>query len=129
MCIRDRTNIDTEIQIFCQLVIVNKYTIKTGKINSAVERPNQPVLKALPLDFIKYLEIVVLAVWDIIPWPENLIRNIPTNKNATDDILEKKKHEKERSNVTKKANLKMLISSIYFPTHIKRKLLSNVAVA
>ena len=40
-----------------------------------------------------------------------------------------KKHEKERSNVTKKANLKILISSIFFPTHIKRKLLSNVAVA
>ena len=82
--------------------MVNKYTIKTGKINSAVERPNQPVLKALPLDFVKYLEIVVVAVWDIIPCPENLIRNIATNKNATDDILEKKKHEKESSNVTKK---------------------------
>ena len=109
--------------------MVNKYTIKTGKINSAVERPNQPVLKALPLDFVKYLEIVVVAVWDIIPWPENLIRNIAINKNVIEDILEKKKHEKERSNVTKKANLKMLISSIFFPTHIKRKLLSNVAVA
>ena len=109
--------------------MVNKYTIKTGKINSAVERPNHPVLKALPLDFVKYLEIVVVAVWDIIPWPENLIRNIATNKNATDDILEKKKHEKERSNVTKKANLKMLISSIFFPTQIKRKLLNKVAEA
>ena len=124
-----KTNIDTEIQIFCQLVMVNKYTIKTGKINSAVERPNQPVLKALPLDFVKYLEIVVVAVWDIIPCPENLIRNIATNKNVIEDILEKKKHEKERSNATKKANLKILISSIFFPTHIKRKLLSNVAVA
>ena len=42
--------------------MVNKYTIKTCKINYAVERPNQPVLKALPLDFVKYLEIVVVAV-------------------------------------------------------------------
>jgi hypothetical protein len=43
--------------------------------------------------------------------------------------LEKKKHEKDRSKVTKKANLKMLISSIFFPTQIKRKLLSKVAEA
>ena len=43
-------------------MIVNKYTINTGKINSADERPNQPVLKAFPLDFVKYLEIVVVAV-------------------------------------------------------------------
>ena len=110
-------------------MIVNRYTIKTGKINSAVERPNHPVLKALPLDFVKYLEIVVVAVWDIIPWPENLIRNIATNKNATDDILEKKKHEKERSNVTKKANLKILISSIFFFFYFNIKLLINFAVS
>ena len=57
-----KTNIEIEIQIFCQEVRVNKYTIRTGKINSAVERPNQPVLKAFPLDFVKYLEIVVVAV-------------------------------------------------------------------
>ena len=63
------------------------------------------------------------------PCPENLIKNIEINKNVIEDILEKKKHEKERSNVTKNANLKILISSIFFPTHIKRKLLSNVAVA
>ena len=98
-------------------------------MNSAVERPNQQVLRALPLDFVKYLEIVVVAVCDIIPWPENLIRNIATNKNATDDILEKKKHEKERSNVTKKANLNILISSIFLPTHINKKLLNKVAEA
>ena len=40
-----------------------------------------------------------------------------------------KKQEKDRSNVTKNANLKILISSIFFPTQIKRKLLSNVAEA
>ena len=51
------------------------------------------------------------------------------NRNITDEIFEKKKHEKERSKVTKNANLKILISSIFFPTHIKRKLLSKVAVA
>ena len=42
--------------------MVSKYTIKTGSINSAVERPNQLVLKALPLDFVKYLDMVVVAV-------------------------------------------------------------------
>ena len=98
-------------------------------MNSAVERPNQPVLKAFPLDFVKYLEIVVVAVWDIIPCPENLIKNIAINKNKTDEIFEKKKQEKERSKVTKNANLKILISSIFFPTQIKRKLLSKVAEA
>ena len=46
-----------------------------------------------------------------------------------DDIFEKKKQEKDRSKVTQKANLKILISSIFFPTQIKRKLLSNVAEA
>ena len=98
-------------------------------MNSAVERPNQQVLRALPLDFVKYLEIVVVAVCDIIPWPENLIKKIAMNKKITEEIFEKKKQEKDRSNVTKNANLKILISSIFFPTQIKRKLLSNVAEA
>ena len=124
-----KTNIEIEIQIFCQEVVVNRYTIKTGKINSAVDRPNQQVLKAFPLDFVKYLEIVVVAVWDIIPCPENLIKNIEINKNVTDEIFEKKKHEKERRRVTKNANLKILMSSIFFPTQIKRKLLTKVAKA
>ena len=57
------------------------------------------------------------------------MKKIAKNKNTIDDILEKKKHEKDRSNVTKKANLKMFISSIFFPTQIKRKLLSKVAEA
>jgi len=98
-------------------------------MNSAVERPNQQVLRAFPLDFVKYLEIVVVAVWDIIPWPENLIKKIAINKKIIDEIFEKKKHEKDRSNVTKKANLNILISSIFFPTQINRKLLSKVAEA
>ena len=33
-----------------------------GMINSAVDKPNQPILNAFPLDFVKYLEIVVVAV-------------------------------------------------------------------
>ena len=98
-------------------------------MNSAVERPNQQVLRALPLDFVKYLEIVVVAVCDIIPCPENLIKKIAINKKITDEIFEKKKQEKERSNVTKKANLNILISSIFFPTQINKKLLSKVADA
>ena len=115
--------------MFCQVVIVNKYTIKTGKINSAVERPNQQVLKAFPRDLVKYLEIVVVAVCDIIPWPENLIKKIAINRKITDEIFEKKKQEKDRSNVTNNANLNILISSIFFPTHINKKLLSKVADA
>ena len=98
-------------------------------MNSAVERPNQQVLRAFPLDFVKYLEMVVVAVWDIIPCPENLIKKIAINKKITEEIFEKKKQEKERSKVTKKANLNISISSIFFPTHISRKLLSKVADA
>ena len=109
--------------------MVNKYTVKTGKINSAAERPNQQVLNALPLDFVKYLEIVVVAVCDIIPCPENLIKKMAINRKITDEIFENKKQEKDSSNVTKNANLKILISSIFFPIQIKRKLLSKVADA
>ena len=87
----------------------------------------QPKLKENYL--VKYLEIVVVAVCDIIPWPENLIKKIATNKKTIDEIFEKKKHENERSRVTKKANLKIFISSIFFPTQINKKLLSKVADA
>ena len=124
-----KTRIDMNIHIFCHVVMVSKNTIKTGKINSAVERPNQQVLKALPLDFVKYLEIVVVAVWDIIPCPENLIKKIATNNKKTDDIFEKKKHAKDKRIVTKKANLKIFTSSIFLPTQINRRLLHKVAEA
>ena len=87
------------------------------------------MLNAFPLDFVKYLEIVVEAVWDINPCPENLIKNIATNKNATDDVLEKKKEEKDRSKITKIANLSTFTSSIFFPIHIRSKLLNKVADA
>ena len=58
-------------EIICQIVLqeikLSKNMIKTGKINSADDRPNQIPLKALPLLLLKYLEIVVDEVWDINP--------------------------------------------------------------
>ena len=98
-------------------------------MNSAEDKPNQIILNALPLDFVKYLEIVVEAVWDIKPCPENLIKKIATNKKAIDDVLEKKKEEKDKSIVTKIANLSTFTSSIFFPIHIRSKLLNRVADA
>ncbi len=103
--------------------------MSTGNINSADDNPNHAVLNAFPLDFVKYLEIVVVAVWDIIPWPENLIKRIAKNKNITDEILEKKKQENASNTITKKANLEISMSSIFFPTQIKIKLLRSVAEA
>ena len=100
--------------MFFQLVRVKRNTINTGKINSAEDNPNQPMLNALPLDFVKYLEIVVVAVWDIIPWPENLINNIAINKNDIDEILEKKKQEKASNKITNKANFEISMSSIFW---------------
>ena len=98
-------------------------------MNSAEDKPNQIILNALPLDFVKYLEIVVEAVRDIKPCPENLIKKIATNKKAIDDVLEKKKEEKDKSIVTKIANLITFTSSIFFPIHIRSKLLNRVAEA
>ena len=46
------------------------------------------------------------------PWPENLIKKIAINNNDIDEILEKKKQENTSNNITKKANLKISISSI-----------------
>ena len=57
------------------------------------------------------------------------MRKIEINKKVIEEIFEKKKHEKDKSIVTKNANLNILISSIFFPTQIKRKLLNNVAEA
>ena len=69
-------------------------------MNSAKDKPNQIMLNAFPHDFVKYLEIVVEAVWDINPCPENLIKKTAINKKAIDEIFEKKKQENDRSNVT-----------------------------
>ena len=63
------------------------------------------------------------------PCPENLIKKIAINNKLIDDIVEKKKLENDNNNITKRANLDMFISSIFFPTQIKIKLLSNVAEA
>ena len=52
-----------------------------------------------------------------------------TNNRSIEFTLEKKKHEKERSKITKKANLEIFISSIFFPTQISTKLLKRVAEA
>ena len=57
------------------------------------------------------------------------MRNIAINKINIDEILEKKKHENDNNKITKDANLKIFISSIFLPIHIKKKLLSKVAEA
>ena len=87
------------------------------------------MLKALPLVLKKYLEIVVDAVWDIIPWPENLIKKIAIKNKKTDETFEKKKHAKDRRIITKKANLKIFTSSIFLPTQTNKTLLHKVAEA
>ena len=125
----NKTKREIDIQIIFQSYNERKKIINTGSINSAVDNPNQIVLRAFPLDLVKYLETVVVAVWDIIPCPENLIKKIAINNKLIDDIVEKKKLENDNSSITKKANLDMFISSIFFPTQIKIKLLSNVAEA
>tara|TARA_B100000029_G_scaffold458269_1_gene487566 strand:+ start:2358 stop:2552 length:195 start_codon:yes stop_codon:yes gene_type:complete len=63
------------------------------------------------------------------PCPENLIKKTPIKSITVDEILEKKKQENDNNKITKKANLKILISSIFFPTQINKKLLSKVAEA
>ena len=94
------TNKDIDIQIIFQSNLESKKITRTGNINSAVDKPNQLVLNAFPRDLVKYLEIVVVAVWDIIPCPENLIKNIAINKNEIDDILEKKNVENDNNKIT-----------------------------
>ena len=79
---------------------VNINTINAGKINSAVESPNQTALKALPLRWLKYLDIVVVEVWDIRPCPENLIKKIPIIKRYKLFIKEKKKLDRIKKKIT-----------------------------
>ena len=57
------------------------------------------------------------------------MRKIEINKRVIEEIFEKKKHEKDKSIVTKNSNLKIFISSIFFPTQINKKLLNKVADA
>ena len=94
------TKIEMKIHISLHPINVNKKTIRTGKTNSAKDKPNQPVLKALPLLFSKKREIVVVAVWLDKPWPDNRIKKIPINKKISDEILENMKQEIDRNITT-----------------------------
>ena len=91
-------------EINCQTVRQEKSdiknTIKIGSINSAEDKPNQIALKDLPLLLEKYLDIAVVAVWDINPWPENLIKKIAITNKYTFEINEKKKVEKNSRKIT-----------------------------
>ena len=87
------TKIEITIQIFLQSTKVNRKIISNGRINSAKDKPSQVILSARPLVFSKNLDIVVVAVWDISPCPDNLIKKIDRNKKTTDEILENKKQE------------------------------------
>ena len=116
------TEIEIAIQIFLQSIKVNKKIINNGKINSANDKPSQVVLNARPLVLSKNLEIVVVAVWDISPWPDNLIKKIDKNKKATEEILENKKLEIASKAITQNANSRILKSSIFFPTQTSIKL-------
>ena len=57
------------------------------------------------------------------------MRKIEINTKVIEEIFEKTKHEKDNSIVTRNANLNILISSIFFPTQINKKLLNKVADA
>ena len=63
------------------------------------------------------------------PCPENLIKKIDKNRKIIEEILENKKHENDNNKITKNANLKIFMSSIFLPIQIKKKLLSKVAEA
>ena len=111
------------------LVWVGKKIVNKGKINSANDKPSQVVLNARPRVFSKNLEIVVVAVWDISPWPDSLIKKIEKNKKTIDEILENKKQEIANKAITQDANFKISKSSIFLPTQTSIKLLNKVADA
>ncbi len=58
----NKTKREIDIQIIFQSYNESKKIINTGSINSAVDNPNHIVLRAFPLDLVKYLETVVVAV-------------------------------------------------------------------
>ena len=123
------TKIEIDNQMFLHSITVNKKTISNGRINSARDKPSQVILKALPLLFSKYLEIVVVAVCDINPCPESLIKKIEKKRKTTDEILENKKQEIDNRIITYEANFKISTSSIFFPIQTNIKLLNKVADA
>ena len=107
------TKIEINNQIFLHWIIVNKKTINNGRINSDKDKPNQVVLSALPLLLSKYLEIVVVAVCDINPWPDNLIKKIEKNKKIIDEILDLKLNgRKTQKNKLKIQKLQQELSDI-----------------
>ena len=59
-------NNKTDREIDCHIILHSntdkRNVIKTGRINSAEDKPNQIILNALPLDLVKYLVIIVDAV-------------------------------------------------------------------
>tara|TARA_B100001029_G_C14971735_1_gene400650 strand:- start:263 stop:574 length:312 start_codon:yes stop_codon:yes gene_type:complete len=91
-------------EINCQINLQDKNDkrkiIKIGKINSAEDKPNHIVLKALPRLLLKYLEIAVDEVCDIKPCPENLIKKIPKISKYKLFINEKKKLERNNKKTT-----------------------------
>ena len=123
------TKIEIDNQIFLHSIMVSKKTINSGRINSARDKPNQVILRALPLLLSKYLEIVVVAVWDINPCPDNLIKKIEKNKKIIVEIIENKKLEIANNTITYEANFKIFISSIFLPIKTNTKLLNKVADA
>ena len=94
----------TKIEIPCQTTlqeyIAKRYVTSNGKINSADDNPNQIILNAFPLDLSKNLEIVVVDVWLISPWPENLIKKIPRVSKKILFIKEKVNDETNSKNIT-----------------------------
>ena len=70
--------------------------------------------------------IALGSTWDI-----DLLKEIgrAMNNNPVDEIFEKKKDENDNNKITKKANLEISMSSIFFPTQINKKLLNKVAEA
>ena len=123
------TKIEIEIQISLHSIKVNKKTINTGNINSADDKPNQPILKARPLFLLKYREIVVVAVWLDNPCPANRIKKIPTNKKNKEEIFENIKQDADKKIITYDANFKTLTSSIFLPNQTNTILLNKVAEA
>ena len=106
-----------------------KKIIITGNKNSAEDKPSQIILRALPLLSLKYLDIEVVAVCAMRPCPANLKKKIPTNKKIILLINEKNNAAKDKNITTKIEKFTSFISSIFFPTQIKAKLLHKVAIA
>ena len=127
--LRQQYNTLSKALVFLGTIMFNRKTINNGKVNSAKDKPSHVVLNAFPLLLSKYLEIVVVAVWDIKPWPDNLIKNIAKKRKITEEIFEKIKQDVASKIITKDENFKIFTSSIFFPIQTSMKLLNRVADA